>query len=138
MQQYSIKQSISYSPEVSAGLFDRIIQAIQLEKELQRSRRILFSFVILFLASTGLLPFSIVFFLNQLKHTGAWYFLVTALENTGAFTAFWQNFVLSILESLPTVAIILLSLNVVLFVFVVRLFLHKKGLLLKYVRHIPA
>ncbi len=119
----------------SAGLFDKIICAITLEKELKQTKKILLFFVALLGVSVILLPFSWLFFIYQWKISGAYYFIWTAITNLDIFFSLWQDFTLSILESLPIIAITFFAINIALFLFTIRLFLYKKGMLLKYVKH---
>lgn len=122
-------------PEPSAGLFDRIIAAITQEKELRKTRKLSCFFLAMLIVSLGAMPFSLPLFVGALKHSGSAYFISTVLGNMRLFLTLWPDFSLSILESLPLAAITLFALNVALLLFSVRLFLHKKGLLLKYLTY---
>jgi hypothetical protein len=119
----------------SAGLFDRIIAAISQEKELKKGRKLLGLFIILFAISLLAMPFSTLFFMQQWQASGSGYFISAAVSNVDMFIVFWPDFMLSILESLPVLAITLLVLDVILLLFSVRLFLYRKGLLLKCAKH---
>ena len=129
-------RQINDSPaQPSAGLFDRIISAIQQEKEFKQTKKLLALFTSLLLVSAISMPFSSAYLLNQWNESAIPHFISTALQNLDLLWAIWQDVSMSILESLPLVSILLFTLNLALLVFTVRLFLHKKGLLLRYLRH---
>lgn len=115
-----------------AGLFDRIILAIKKEKGRQQARKIFFSFFALLIVSIITIPFSLMEMVNQAKNSGTIYFLSTIINNFGNLVYFWQDSALAILESLPITGIIIFSINLALLLFTIRLFLYKRGLLLKY------
>ncbi len=119
----------------SSLLFDRIISAITQEKEFKQTKKLLYLFVSLLVLSVAVMPFSLSFFMNQWKASGMSYFIVTAFGNMGIFFSLWQDVTLSLLESLPVMGITVFAINVALLLFTARLFLYKKGLLLRYMRH---
>jgi len=121
--------------EPPAGLFDRIILAIKREQELQHTKRLLFGFLALLVISFGAAPFSWTLLANQVESSGIFYFITTAISDFGTFLAFWQNFSLAILESLPVIGIVVFTINMALTLFTLRLFLYKKQFLLKYLTH---
>jgi len=114
------------------GLFDRIIAAIRQEQERQKTRRILFGFFSLLIVSFIMAPFSWKLLLEQISNSGVLYFISAAISNFGTFLVFWQDFGSAILESLPIAAIAVFIINITLILFTVRLFLHRKKLLLSY------
>ncbi len=116
--------------EPPAGLFDKIILAIKREQELGQKRRLLLVFLSLLIVSTVAIPFSGAILVNQLKSSGVFYFILAAISDFGLFLAFWQEFSLAILESLPIFGIIFFFLSLTIFVFTIRLFLYK----INYVR----
>lgn len=118
--------------EPPAGLFDRIILAIRREQELRNTKRLAFGFLVLLVISLALAPFSLSLLASQIQDSGMLHFVSAALSDIGAFFAFWQDFGLAIAESLPIVGITVFVLNMILAVFTVRLFLHRKRLLLGY------
>lgn len=123
------------SPKPSLGLFDKIICAVHAEKELRQTRKILFTFVSFLIGSLGALPFSSIFLIMQWRRSGAMHFIASAPGNTAVLFALWQEFLLSIVESLPLMAITLFAINVALVLFTVRLFIYRKGVLLSYFSH---
>jgi hypothetical protein len=123
------------TPEPPPGLFDRIILAIKREQELQRTKRLLFSFLFLLIASFIATPLSWTMLVNQVKSSGILYFVSTAVIDFGTFLAFWKDFGLAIAESLPVAGITVFVLNMILVVFTIRLFLYKKRLLVGYLLH---
>lgn len=130
------KKSDYFGPaEPSAGLFDRIILAIKREQELQNKKRLLFSFFSLLIISISAMPFSWTVLVGQARSSGILYFISAAINNLSDFMVFGRDFGLAILESLPILGIILFAINVALALFTLRLFLHKKQFLFKYLGH---
>jgi len=118
--------------EPPAGLFDRIILAIKREQELQKRRRLLFSFFSLLIVSVLGAPFSWTILAEQAKSSGILYFASAALNNLSNFMVFGRDFGLAMLESLPIAGIVLFAFNISLALFTLRLFLYKKQFLFKY------
>ena len=117
------------SSKPPAGLFERIILAIKREEELRNSKRLVFGFLTLLIASLVLLPFSWSLLVSQTTESAVLYFVSAALSDIGTFLALWQNFSLAIIESLPITGIIVFVFNIILVIFTFRLFLYKKRLL---------
>ncbi|PIR01916.1 MAG: hypothetical protein CO031_00330 [Candidatus Nealsonbacteria bacterium CG_4_9_14_0_2_um_filter_37_38] len=118
--------------EPPTGLFDRIILAIKREQELRQTKRLLFSFLFLLVASFIATPLSWAILINQIESSGISYFISTALSDFGTFIALWQDFSLAILESLPITGMIVFAISLGMSVFTFRLFLYRKRLLLGY------
>jgi hypothetical protein len=118
--------------EPPQGLFDRIIVAIRKEQDSKKTRRLLFGFLSILIISSAMMPFSWNLLLEQADNSGILYFISAAFGNFGVFLSLWQNFGLAIIESLPIVAIAIFMINIALILFTVRLFLHRKNLLLSY------
>ena len=123
------------SAEPPAGLFDRIILAIKREQELQRTKRLLFSFLFLLVVSLIATPFSWTMLVSQVKSSGILYFISTAVSDFGTFLTLWQNFGLAILESLPIMGMVAFTISIGMAIFTLRLFLYKKRLLFGYLTH---
>jgi glucan phosphoethanolaminetransferase (alkaline phosphatase superfamily) len=123
------------SAEPSLGLFDRIILAIRREQELRHTKRLAVLLFFLLVFSISLAPFSTAIFARQLEYSGITYFVSTAVSDLGTFFAFWSDYILAILESFPIAGLIVFSINIALALFTVRLFLHEKRFLLKYLFH---
>ena len=109
--------------EPPAGLFDRIILAIKREQELQRTKRLLFGFLFLLVASFIATPLSWTVLVGQVKSSAILYFISTAVSDFGTFLALWQDFGLAILESLPIMGIIAFTISIGMLLFTLRLFL---------------
>ncbi len=120
------------SKEPPVGLFDRIIFAIKQEQELRHTKRLLFGFLSLLLISLIATPLSGAMLVSQVESSGISYFISTAISDLGTFFAFWQDFGLAILESLPIGGIMTFLLILAVSVFTLRLFLHRRKLLLGY------
>jgi len=127
--------SYLYTEEPSLGLFDRIIFAIKREKELRQTRRLLFIFPFLFMASFVSIPFSWRILENQVASSGIHYFISAAFSDFGTFFILWKDFSLAILESLPLSGIIVFALSIGLSIFTLRLFLYKKKSVISYLTH---
>ena len=121
--------------EPPAGLFDRILLAIRREQELRNTRRLAFGFLALLVISLTAAPFSWTLFAGQIQDFGMLQFIEVALSDLGAFFASWQDFSLAIAESLPVMGIAIFTVNMILAVFTLRLFLYKKRLLVGYLLH---
>ncbi len=121
--------------DLPAGLFDRIILAIQHEQELRQTKKLLFGFLFLLVASFVAAPLSWTILVNQAQNSGILYFISAAVSDFGIFLTLWQNFGLAILESLPIIGIIVFTISIGIAIFTLRLFLHRKRLLLNYLVH---
>jgi len=118
--------------EPPAGLFDRIVLTIKREQELRHTRRLVFGFLFLLVASLIATPLSGVMLVNQVENSGISYFISTAISDLGIFFIQWQDFCLAILESLPITGMVAFTLSIGMALFTLRLFLHRKRLLLGY------
>lgn len=123
------------SLEPPIGLFDRIILAIKREQELQNTKRLVLGFLVLLIVSLTTTPFSWVLVVGQMQDSGVVQFIQIALSDIGTFFASWQEFSLAIAESLPVMSIAIFTINMILAVFTLRLFLYKKRLLVGYLIH---
>jgi len=121
--------------EPPVGLFDSIIFAIKREQELRHTKRLLFGFLSLLLISLIATPLSGAMFVTQIENSGILYFISTAASDFGVFLALWRDFGLAILESLPIIGIMAFAISIGISVFTLRLFLHRKRLLLGYLIH---
>jgi hypothetical protein len=121
-------QNLEPPPE----LFNRIILAIKREQELEKTKRLLFGFLFLFVVSLVATPLSWRMLVSQAKNSGILYFISTAVYDFGTFLNFWKDFSLAILESLPIVEIIFFATNLIIFLFTIRFFLSREKLLLAY------
>lgn len=126
------KLNESRPTEVPVGLFDRIILAIRREQESRKSRKLFFLFFILLIVSCVAAPFSGIMVVRQVNGSGILHFLSMIFTDLTTVVASWQDFSIAVLESLPLAGIIAFVLNIALALFTIRLFLHKKQLLLKY------
>jgi hypothetical protein len=120
-------------PEPPAGLFDRIIFAIKRERELRDTNRLAFGFLALLLVSLITLPFSWALFSGQMAESGVLQFISVAMSDLGTFLSIWPDSVMAIAESLPVMGIAIFTINLMLAVFTLRLFLYKKRLLVGFV-----
>jgi len=118
--------------EPPAGLFDRIILAIKREQELRQTRRLLFGFLFLLVTSSVATFFSWSILINQIESSGISYFISIALSDISTFLILWKDFSLAILESLPLTGMMIFAISLGMCIFTLRLFLHRKRLLLNY------
>jgi hypothetical protein len=121
-------QNLEPPPE----LFDRIILAIKIEQEFQKTKRLLFGFLFLLVVSLVATPLSFRMLVSEAKNSGILYFISTAVYDFETFLNFWKDFSLAILESLPIVEIIFFAANLIIFLFTIRFFLSREKLLLVY------
>jgi hypothetical protein len=135
MTHNSFQPATHQAPKPSLGLFDRIIEAVNLEKELRKTRKILFTFAFFLVFSIGTAPFSFLFLLHEWQNSKTSYFISTVFQNMNMFSTLWPDFLLSIIESFPVMAVALFTINMALLLFTLRLFLYKKGFLLNYFTH---
>jgi len=119
-------------PEPPAELFERIILAIQRERELRQTKRLLFGFLFLLIVSFVTTPLSLTMLINQIETSGIFYFISVAISDFGTFLVLWQDFSLVILESLPLTGMIAFTASAGIAVFTLRLFVYRKRLLLGY------
>jgi hypothetical protein len=118
--------------EPPEGLFDRIILAIKREKENRQTKRLLFGFLLLLIVSFVATPLSLTILLNQIKTSGIFYLISTAVSDFGTFLVVWKDFILAILEFLPITEIITFLISLGICLFTLRLFLYRKKLLVQY------
>jgi hypothetical protein len=135
MSEDSLKKNETQNSFQEGGLFDKILCVIAKEKETRSSSRLMALFITLFCISAAAMPFSFAYFFTQWNNSGVAYFIRTALLNMDMFFRFWQDFLLSIIESFPIAAVVLFAANLALLLFTVRLFLHKKGVFLSYIKN---
>jgi hypothetical protein len=121
--------------EPPVGLFEKIIFAIEREEQLKKTRKLFFSFLFLLVISLIVTPYSWMILINQVKSSGIIYFLSTAITDLKTIFTFWQDFLLAIVETLPLVEIMFFLISLGICLFTLRLFLYKKGLLIKYLFH---
>ena len=119
--------------EPPAGLFDKIVLAIEREQQLQRAKWIVFGFLGLMITSIGAAPFSWSMLAGQIESSGVLYFLSTVTSDAALFLALWKDAGLAILESLPIIGITIFAINMSLILFTIRLFLHRRRLLIGYI-----
>ena len=119
--------------EPPAGLFDKIILAIDREQQLQRTKRIVFSFLGLTVISIVTAPFSWSMLVGQIESSGILYFLSTMTSDAVISLSLWKDTGLAILESLPIMGITIFAINMALILFTIRLFLHRRRLLIGYI-----
>lgn len=137
MMEENYKNLLAGSEDVEppVGLFEKIIFAIQREEQLKKTRRLFFSFLFLLVISLIATPYSWTILIGQVKSSGIIYFISTAITDLKTIFAFWQDFLLAIVEILPLVEIMFFSISLGICLFTLRLFLYKKGLLIKYLFH---
>lgn len=119
-------------PDPPEGLFNRIIFAITREQELRNTKRLVFGFFTLLVVSLTAAPFSLSLFIGQMTESGVFQFISIAINDLGTFLILWQDFSLAIAESLPVMGIIIFTINMILAIFTIRLFLYKRRLLLGF------
>lgn len=122
-------------PEPPAGLFDRILLAIRREQELRNTKRMAFGFLALLVVSVISAPLSWTFFSGEVSSSGILQFISVAMSDFGTFLALWPDSFMAVAESLPVMSLTLFAINMTLAVFTLRLFLHRKRMLIGYFLH---
>jgi len=122
-------------PEPPAGLFERIILAVKREQELRNTKRLAFGFLALLAVSLIAAPFSWTSFSVQMAESGVLQFISVATSDLGTFLSLWPDSIMAVAESLPVMGITIFTINMILAVFTLRLFLYKKRLLVGYLLH---
>lgn len=122
-------------PEPPAGLLDKILFAIRREQELRHTKRLAFGFLALLVISVLTAPFSWAFFSGEVASSGILQFVSIAISDLGTFLALWPDSFMAVAESLPVMSLMLFAINMTLAIFTLRLFLHRKRLLLGYFLH---
>src|SRR3989338_3099616 len=122
-------------PEPPAGLFERIILEIKREQELRNTKRLAFGFLALLAFSFIAMPFSWTLFSGQMAESGILQFISVAVSDLETFLSVWPDSVMAVAESLPVIGIAFFTINMILAVFTLRLFLYKKRLLVGYLLH---
>jgi len=123
------------SPEPPAGLFDRIMLAIKREQEWRNTKRLAFGFLAFLLISLATVPFSWTLLSGQIAESGVLQFISVAISDLKTFLSIWPDSVIAIAESLPVMGIAIFTLNMILVIFTLRLFLYKKRVLIGRLWH---
>ncbi|MBU3906186.1 hypothetical protein KKC83_02240 [Patescibacteria group bacterium] len=118
--------------EPPKDLFGRIILAIKREQESRRTKRLLFGFLTLLLTSLIAAPLSGAMLASQVESSGLSYFISAAISDLGTFFVLWPDFGLAMLESLPLMGILAFTISLGISIFTLRLFLHRRSMLFKY------
>lgn len=124
--------------EPPSKLFEKVLLSIKREQELRKARKMAFSFLCLFSVSFAAMPFSFLALASQIKRSGLFYFVSTAVSDFGMFFSFWQEFSLAILEALPVAEMTVFTATLGISAFTLRFFLRKKELLIGYLKHTSA
>lgn len=110
--------------EAPDGLFDKIMGRLQKERKILTLKRRLAIFSLgAILSALGLIP-AYQTLQASLAESGFFQFFSLIFSDSQIISAYWQNFVLSLLESLPT-------LNLIIFLAVTIVFLEFLKLLIK-------
>lgn len=115
----------------SNNLYDRIILAIQKEKESQKIRKVFIFFTLIFIFSLSFTTISVLSFIKALRYSGAIYIIETAVSDLSLFLSLWKHFALAFIEVLPIINLIIFITCLIFTVFTLRLIMYKKYLLIK-------
>ncbi len=113
-------------PEPSAGLLNRIMKQIRREQYM-RTLRLRFAFFIILLAAsaTAAVP-AYRAMQSSIAESGFMQFLSLLFSDTGTVMAYWDSFVLTLLEALPVISIAVLLASIIAFLeslkFIIRNF----------------
>lgn len=95
-------------PELPNGLLDRVINRINKERKLISVRRRLVIFSFIFIASIAAFVPALKMVEAELANSRFVEFFSLLFSDTNIVMAYWQNFVLSLLEALPVTSLIIL------------------------------
>ncbi len=117
----------------NSNLYDRIILAIQKEKENQTNqiRKFVIFFTGLFCLSATLTITSIVQFIKAWQNSGLIYLFRTITSDFSLFLSLWKYFTLAFIESFPIINLIIFIFCLAFTTFSLRLIFYKKYLLIK-------
>lgn len=99
---------------------------------MRQTRKLMFGFAGLLVFSFVAVPVSAILLAAQAENSGILYFLSAMASDFGIFLAMWQDFGFAILESLPLAGMLAFAISIGISVFTLRLFLHRKRLLVGY------
>lgn len=94
----------SHSPE----LLGRVMEKIEQKEHMALKRKLIFHSVFSVLSMAGLV-LSWQWLQNNLASTGFWHFFSLLFSDSQVILAYWQNFALALIETLPVTALLLLS-----------------------------
>jgi hypothetical protein len=109
--------------------------AIKREQEWRNTKRLAFGFLAFLLISLATVPFSWTLLSGQIAESGVLQFISVAISDLKTFLSIWPDSVMAIAESLPVMGIAIFTLNMILVIFTLRLFLYKKRVLIGRLRH---
>jgi len=93
----------SFDTELPTGLFDKVMSRIERERKILAVKKRLAYFSILFMATSAItLPLWVNLF-TELTQSGFIQYLLLPFYDLRAVAASWQDFSLSLLETLPTI-----------------------------------
>ena len=111
-QQAALEQAIkkhlgsAQMPEFSNYLFEKIVKRVDYEQNLKTLKPKLWAGVAVLAGSLGLLAFALSVFVKAFGQTPTSHFFALSFTDFGVVMANWQDFLLSILESLPLGALV--------------------------------
>lgn len=129
---YKDRDNFFWKTKVPTGLFDKILIAIKKEQELRQTKKIALGFLLLLIMALGAAPFSTALMVEQIDNSGVIYFVRTVFDDPENTFGIWKEVILAIVESLPITAIVIFVINIIVATFTLRLFLHRKKLLIEY------
>jgi hypothetical protein len=115
--------SHSRSPHLPGGLFDSIVTGVRRERRTQvlKKRVILFSLGVI-ISLVALVP-AFSFLREGMARSGTLYFLSLVFSDPGVVLGLWQEFIFSLLETLPIVSMAVFLAALFVFFGSIRLFI---------------
>lgn len=96
------------SPHPAPDFLSRVMKKIEQKERLALKRKLIFHSVFSVLSMAGLV-LSWQWLQNNLASTGFWHFFSLLFSDGQVMLAYWQSFVLALIETLPVTALLLLS-----------------------------
>lgn len=101
-----ISMTNNFQIEPPKGLLEKVLKRIHREERILVLRKIIIFSAMLAISISGFVP-SLKIFLSDLSQSGFISFLSLAFSDFSAITAYWQNFLMILLETLPAISLAL-------------------------------
>ena len=102
-------------PKPSAGLFEKIMHRIREEQQLLTIKRRLAVFSVSLIVSASAFIPVLKMVQKELYESGFLQFLSLAFSDFGIIATYWQNFTMSLLETIPAISLTILLITILIF-----------------------
>lgn len=103
------------------GLFSRIMKRLGLEQELILTKKNLSIFILLFVVFLFLLIFGFIGLMHELAESSFGQFISLIFSDPGAAITYWHSLMLSLFESMPSLAVSLILFLIAFLMIFIRL-----------------